>query len=106
MTFNGKHDPFVACLTLFSFVVFQLSSGKLLTFNFRVWLTRKDRARAYWSVLSAEIIFVLTAFFVRNAMVQSVRGDTRKRLRRLRRSGEPGRTRTYNPLLKRQLLYH
>jgi hypothetical protein len=24
----------------------------------------------------------------------------------LKRSGEPGRTRTYNPLLKRQLLYH
>jgi hypothetical protein len=28
------------------------------------------------------------------------------RLQNAEESGEPGRTRTYNPLLKRQLLYH
>jgi hypothetical protein len=37
---------------------------------------------------------------------QFVVSDKSEAVNLLERSGEPGRTRTYNPLLKRQLLYH
>jgi len=37
---------------------------------------------------------------------QFIVSDKSEEANSLKRSGEPGRTRTYNPLLKRQLLYH
>jgi hypothetical protein len=64
LTLNGKHYPFVVLLLLGAIMLYQLVSGSLLNLYWGVWFIRKDRPRAFWSVLAIEFAVVLIVFYL------------------------------------------
>jgi hypothetical protein len=64
VTLNGEGYPFVVFLFFLLIVLYQLFSGKVLSWSWNVWATRENRPRAYWTVLAIESIFVLFGLYV------------------------------------------
>ena len=64
LVLRGRGYPLVVFLLLLLIVLYELISGNLLNLSWRVWLTRKERPRTYWSVVAIEAGVVLVGLYL------------------------------------------
>jgi hypothetical protein len=58
------NHPIFLYLCCFALVVYQFVSGNLLNLKGDVWISRKERPRRYWTVLTIEAVFALLGVYV------------------------------------------
>jgi hypothetical protein len=61
---------FLPLILLWGVLLYQLSTGKLLARNWRVWTTRKEQPILYWSVVAVQGLAILfgSVFFIRDVL--------------------------------------
>jgi hypothetical protein len=63
MTLSGSGPPLVAGSLLAVLVLYQSLSGHLLNQSWGIWLTRRERPRAYWLILSIEAVVAFSSIY-------------------------------------------
>jgi amino acid permease len=54
-----RGSPWVAVALLTAVIAYEVLSGELVDFRWQTWVTRSDRPRKYWAILTIEVVVLL-----------------------------------------------